>query len=83
MKANFFIENQRFCYAFDQYVIEEINGTKYVIPEKGSKNHVATFSDWIDRYTVGILNIGKKVYYKETIEDIEILDYVGVSLSCI
>lgn len=36
----------------------------------------STFSDWIDRYLIDILNIGKKVYYKEEIEDIEILDYV-------
>ena len=34
MKANFYIENQRFCLAFDRYVIEEINGKRYVLPEK-------------------------------------------------
>lgn len=76
MKANFYIENQRFCLAFDRYVIEEINGKRYVLPEKGAKSHASTFSDWIDRYLIDILNIGKKVYYKEEVEDIEILDYV-------
>lgn len=76
MKANFYIENQRFCLTFDRYVIEEINGKRYVLPEKGAKNHVSTFSDWIDRYMIDILNIGKKVYYNEKVEDIEILDYV-------
>ena len=76
MKANFYIENQRFCLAFDRYVIEEINGKRYVLPEKGAKNHASTFSDWIDRYLIDILNIGKKVYYKEEVGDIEILDYV-------
>jgi hypothetical protein len=76
MKANFYIENQRFCLAFDKYVIEEINGKRYIIPEKGAKSRVSTFSDWIDRYMIDILNIGKKVYYNEEVEDIEILDYV-------
>ena len=76
MKANFYIESGRFCLAFDRYVIEEINGKRYVLPEKGSKNHASTFSDWIDRYLIDILNIGKKVYYKEEVEDMEILDYV-------
>ena len=76
MKANFYIENQRFCLAFDRYVIEEINGKRYVLPEKGAKSHASTFSDWIDRYLIDILNIGKKVYYNEEVEDIEILDYV-------
>ena len=46
MKANFYIENQRFCLAFDRYVIEEINGKRYVLPEKGAKSHASTFSDW-------------------------------------
>lgn len=50
MKANFYIENQCFCLAFDRYVIEEINGKRYILPEKGAKSHVSTFSDWIDRY---------------------------------
>ena len=76
MKANFYIENQRFCLTFDRYVIEEINGKRYILPEKGAKNHVSTFSDWLDRYMIDILNIGKKVYYNEEVEDIEILDYV-------
>ena len=76
MKANFYIENQRFCLAFDRYVIEEINGKRYVLPEKGAKSDASTFSDWIDRYLIDILNIGKKVYYNEEVEDIEILDYV-------
>ena len=63
MKANFYIENQRFCLAFDRYVIEEINGKRYVLPEKGAKSHASTFSDWIDRYLIDILNIGKKVIH--------------------
>ena len=76
MKANFYIESEHFCLAFDKYVIEETNGKKYVLPEKGAKSHNSTFSNWIDRYLIDILNIGKKVYYQEKVEDIEILDYV-------
>ena len=44
MKANFYIENQRFCLAFDRYVIEEINGKRYVLPEKGAKISISSTS---------------------------------------
>ncbi len=34
MKVNFRIESSSFCYVFNKYKIEEINGTKYILPEK-------------------------------------------------
>lgn len=37
MKANFYIENQRFCLAFDRYVIEEINGKDMFYQKKKLK----------------------------------------------
>ncbi len=61
MKANFYVENQRFCFAFDRNVIEEINGERYILPEKGAKSYTSTFSNCIDRYLIDILNIGRKV----------------------
>ena len=76
MKANFHIESQQFCYAFENYKIEEINGKKYVIPEKKAKQRVSTSSERMNEFTINLLNIGKKAYYNEEIEDIEILDYV-------
>lgn len=76
MKANFYIESQQFCYAFENYKIEEINGIRYVIPEKNSKQRVSTSSERMNEFTINLLNIGKKAYYNEEIEDIEILDYV-------
>ena len=76
MKANFYIESQQFCYAFENYKIEEINGIKYVIPEKNAKQRVSTSSERMNEFTINLLNIGKKAYYNEEIEDIEILDYV-------
>lgn len=76
MKANFYIESQQFCYAFENYKIEEINGKKYVIPEKKAKQRVSTSSERMNEFTINLLNIGKKAYYNEEIEDIEILDYV-------
>lgn len=76
MKANFYIESQQFCYAFENYKIEEINGIRYVIPEKNAKQRVATSSERMNEFTINLLNIGKKAYYNEEIEDIEILDYV-------
>lgn len=76
MKANFYIESQQFCYAFENYKIEEINGLRYVIPEKNAKQRVSTSSERMNEFTINLLNIGKKAYYNEEIEDIEILDYV-------
>lgn len=76
MKANFYIESQQFCYAFENYKIEEINGKKYVMPEKNAKQRVSTSSERMNEFTINLLNIGKKAYYNEEIEDIEILDYV-------
>lgn len=76
MKANFYIESQQFCYAFENYKIEEINGIRYVIPEKNAKQRVSTSSERMNEFTIDLLNIGKKAYYNEEIEDIEILDYV-------
>ncbi len=76
MKANFYIESQQFCYAFENYKIEEINGIRYVIPEKNAKQRVSTSSERMNEFTINLLNIGKKAYYNEEIEDIEILDYV-------
>jgi len=75
MKANFYIESQQFCYAFENYKIEEINGIRYVIPEKNAKQRVSTSSERMNEFTINLLNIGKKAYYNEKIEDIEILDY--------
>lgn len=76
MKANFYIESQQFCYAFENYKIEEINGIRYVIPEKNAKQRVSTSSERMNEFTINLLNIGKKAYYNEEIENIEILDYV-------
>lgn len=76
MKANFYVESQQFCYAFDNYKIEEINGKRYVIPERNANRRVSTSAERMDEFTVSLLNIGKKAYYDEEIEDIEILDYV-------
>lgn len=76
MKANFYIESQQFCYAFENYKIEEINEIRYVIPEKNAKQRVSTSSERMNEFTINLLNIGKKAYYNEEIEDIEILDYV-------
>ena len=76
MKANFYIESQQFCYAFENYKIEEINGIRYVIPDKNAKQRVSTSSERMNEFTINLLNIGKKAYYNEEIEDIEILDYV-------
>ena len=76
MKTNFNVESQQFCYAFDIYKIEEINGTEYIIPDKKAKSFSVISNDRINEAMIDLLNIGKKIYYKESVENDEILEYV-------
>ena len=76
MKTNFNVESQQFCYAFDTYKIEEINGTEYIIPDKKAKSFPVISNDRINEAMIDLLNIGKKIYYKESVENDEILEYV-------
>jgi hypothetical protein len=76
MKANFYLESQQFCYSFEKYKIEEINEKKYVIPEKNAKRLASLMDETVEEAMIDLLNIGKKIYYNESIEDEEILRYV-------
>ena len=76
MKTNFNVESQQFCYAFDTYKIEEINGTEYIIPDKKAKSFPVISNDRINEAMIDLLNIWKKIYYKESVENDEILEYV-------
>lgn len=75
MKTNFYIESQQFCYGFDEYKIEEFNGRRYIIPVKDSRKRVTAITEMINDAMIDILNIGKKLYYNEIVEDKEILSY--------
>lgn len=75
MKVNFRIESSSFCYVFNKYKIEEIKGTKYILPEENDTKRTISVTENIDELLIEILNIGKKVFYKEPIEDIELLNF--------
>jgi len=75
MKVNFRIESSSFCYVFNKYKIEEIKGKKYILPEKNATKRTISVTENIDELLIEILNIGKKVFYKEPIEYIELLNF--------
>ena len=75
MKTNFYMESQQFCYVYEKYKTEEINGKKYVLPEKNARR-TALLADRITDAMLDLLNIGKKVYLNKEIEEHEILEYV-------
>ena len=75
MKVNFRIESSSFCYVFSKYKIEEIKGKKYIIPEENASKRIISVTENIDELLIEVLNIGKKVFYKEPIEDIELLNF--------
>lgn len=75
MKTNFYMESQQFCYGYEEYLIEEFNEKKYIIPKKGTKRRVTALADGLNEAMLDILNIGKKYYYNEEVSDAEILDF--------
>ena len=76
MKTNFYVESQQFCYVYNKYKIEKINGVKYIVPEKEAGKQPSVIADRINEIMIKLLNIGKKAYHNEEIEDIEILEFV-------
>lgn len=75
MKTNLKLETSQFCYVYSKYVIEEIKGKKYIIPEKKATKKTISLTEHIDDILVETLNIGKKVFFKEEILDSELLDF--------
>lgn len=75
MNVNLKLETEPFCYVYSKYRIEEINGKKYIMPEENATKKTISITENIDDILVEILNIGKKVFYKEQIEDIELLNF--------
>lgn len=75
MKTNIRLESSQFCYVYSKYKIEEINGKKYIIPEKDATKKTISITEHIDDLLVETLNIGKKEFLKEPIEEFELLNY--------
>ena len=75
MKTNIRLESSQFCYVYSKYKIEEINGTKYIMPEEKASKKTISITEHIDDLLIETLNIGKKEFFKEPIQDFELLNY--------
>ena len=59
----------------NQLLFEEINGKRYVMPEEKATKKAISITEHIDDLLIETLNIGKKQFFKEPIEDFELLNY--------
>lgn len=75
MKINIRLESSQFCYVYSKYKIEEINGRKYIMPEEKASKKTISITEHIDDLLIETLNIGKKEFFKESIQDFELLNY--------
>lgn len=75
MKTNIRLESSQFCYVYSKYKIEKINGKKYIMPEEKATKKSISITEHIDDLLIETLNIGKKQFFKEPIEDFELLNY--------
>ena len=75
MKINIRLESSQFCYVYSKYKIEEINGRKYIMPEEKASKKTISITEHIDDLLIETLNIGKKEFFKEPIQDFELLNY--------
>lgn len=75
MKTNIRLESSQFCYVYSKYKIEEINGRKYIMPEEKASKKTIRITEHIDDLLIETLNIGKKEFFKEPIQDFELLNY--------
>lgn len=75
MKTNLRLESSPFCYAYSKYKIEEMNGKKYIMPEENATKKTISITEHIDDLLVETLNIGKKEFFREPIQEFELLNY--------
>ena len=75
MNVNLRLETLPFCYVYSKYKIIDVNGKKYIIPDEKATKKTISITEYIDNILVETLNIGKKVFYEEKIEDFELLDF--------
>ena len=75
MNVNFNLETAEFCYVYSKYKIVEFNNKEYILPEENSTKKTINLAEHKNDILVDTLNIGKKVFYKEAIEQNELLDY--------
>ncbi len=77
MNVNLKLETANFCYVYNKYKVETIKKQKYILPDKNATKKVINITENIDTILVETLNLGKKVFYEENIEDFELLEFVS------
>lgn len=75
MKINLKLESSQFCYVYSKYKVEVINGKKYIMPAKNATKRTISITEHIDDMLIEILNIGKKEFFKEPIQEFELLNF--------
>lgn len=75
MNVNLKLETSEFCYVYSKYKITKFNNKEYILPEEKATKKRISLTEQINDILVDTLNMGKKVFYKETIEQTELLDY--------
>lgn len=77
MNVNLKLETANFCYVYNKYKVETIENQKYILPDKNATKQAINITENIDTILVETLNLGKKVFYEENIEDFELLEFVS------
>lgn len=75
MRTNLRLETSQFCYVYSKYKIGEIKGKKYVMPEENATKKTISITENLDNLLVDVLNIGKKQFFQEPIEEFELLNF--------
>ena len=75
MNVNIRLETSGFCYVYSKYRIIEIGNKEYILPEENTTKKRVSLTEYLNSILIEILNLGKKVFYKETIEQNELLDF--------
>lgn len=77
MNVNLKLETANFCYVYSKYKVETVKNQKYILPDKNATKEVINITENIDTILVETLNLGKKIFYEEDVEDFELLEFVS------
>ena len=56
-------------------LIDTFKIKKYILPKENATKRIISITENIDELLIEVLNIGKKVFYKEPLEDFELLNF--------
>ena len=75
MNVNIRLETSGFCYVYSKYRIIEIGNKEYILPEENATKKRVSLTEYLNDILIETLNLGKKVFYKETIKQNELIDF--------